>query len=187
MRLTRFNGALALPTLRQAMQAHQEAASEAAGSNDLLSKTPRMKRISVYRYNPDEKNAKPHMQSYMVDLNDCGPMVLDALIKIKNEADPTLTFRRSCREGVCGSCAMNIGGINTLACTAKIDPDTKKGLSIFPLPHMYIIKDLVPDMSNFYAQHRLIEPYLKRKDESQLGECYTQYSNPAISYLSLKP
>jgi succinate dehydrogenase (ubiquinone) iron-sulfur subunit len=96
--------------------------------------------------------------------------VLDALIKIKNEMDPTLTFRRSCREGVCGSCAMNIGGINTLSCIAKIDTNTNKKLSIYPLPHMFIVKDLVPDLSNFYAQHRLVEPYLKRKDESKLGE-----------------
>lgn len=76
----------------------------------------RLKTFSIYRWNPDEPDKKPHMQDYSVDLNACGPMVLDALIKIKNEMDPTLTFRRSCREGICGSCAMNIGGINTLAC-----------------------------------------------------------------------
>jgi len=99
-----------------------------------------------------------------VDLNKCGPMVLDALIKIKNEIDPTLTFRRSCREGICGSCAMNIDGGNTLACTIKINTNTSKQCNIYPLPHMYVIKDLVPDMNNFYAQYKSIEPYLKKKD-----------------------
>jgi len=103
------------------------------------------------------------MQTYEVDLNQCGPMVLDALIKIKNEMDPTLTFRRSCREGICGSCSMNIGGLNTLACLCKIDADTSKQTKIYPLPHMYVVKDLVPDMNNFYAQYRAIEPYLKKR------------------------
>ncbi|KAF6111278.1 succinate dehydrogenase complex iron sulfur subunit B [Phyllostomus discolor] len=97
-------------------------------------------------------------------------MVLDALIKIKNEMDSTLTFRRSCREGICGSCAMNINGGNTLACTRRIDTDLNKVSKIYPLPHMYVIKDLVPDLSNFYAQYKSIEPYLKKKDESQGGK-----------------
>jgi len=108
------------------------------------------------------------MQEYEVDLNSCGPMVLDALIKIKNEMDPTLTFRRSCREGICGSCAMNIGGVNTLACISKIDTNANK-TKIYPLPHMYVIKDLVPDMNNFYQQYKSIQPWLQRNDESQLG------------------
>lgn len=89
-------------------------------------KAPKIKQFSVYRWDPDRPGDKPRMQTYEVDLNTCGPMVLDALIKIKNEVDPTLTFRRSCREGICGSCAMNIGGGNTLACIARIDPDTSK-------------------------------------------------------------
>merc|ERR1712025_1244798 len=94
--------------------------------------------------------------------NKCGPMMLDALIKIKNEQDPTLTFRRSCREGICGSCAMNIDGTNTLACLCKIsEADTVK---IYPLPHMYVLKDLVPDMSNFYEQHKNVQPYLQTKE-----------------------
>jgi len=97
-------------------------------------------------------------------------MVLDALIKIKNEEDPTLTFRRSCREGICGSCAMNINGTNTLACLCKIDDNLGKTTKIYPLPHMFVIKDLVPDMSNFYAQYRSIEPFLKRKDAVKFGE-----------------
>lgn len=110
------------------------------------------------------------MQTYDVDLNTCGPMVLDALIKIKNEIDPTLTFRRSCREGICGSCSMNIGGCNTLACIAKIDDNVAKPTKIYPLPHMFVIKDLVPDMNNFYEQYRSIEPWLQRSDEGKTGE-----------------
>jgi len=126
------------------------------------------KKFAVYRWNPDQSGDKPKMQEYDVDLNACGPMVLDALIKIKNEMDPTLTFRRSCREGICGSCAMNIGGINTLACISKIDT-TAKVTKIYPLPHMYVIKDLVPDMNNFYKQYKDIQPWLQRNDEDQLG------------------
>ncbi|XP_013384051.1 succinate dehydrogenase [ubiquinone] iron-sulfur subunit, mitochondrial-like [Lingula anatina] len=127
---------------------------------------PKLKKFSIYRYDPDKPNKKPALQEYEVDLNDCGPMVLDALIKIKNEQDPTLTFRRSCREGICGSCSMNINGANTLACICKID-EGSKATKIYPLPHMYVIKDLVPDMNNFYAQYRFIEPYLKKKDENE--------------------
>ena len=88
-------------------------------------------------------------------------MVLDALLKIKDEQDPTLTFRRSCREGICGSCAMNINGVNTLACLSYIDDDSATATKIYPLPHMYVVKDLVPDFSNFYEQYRSIEPWLQ--------------------------
>uniref|UniRef100_A0A8D0MRA7 Succinate dehydrogenase [ubiquinone] iron-sulfur subunit, mitochondrial n=1 Tax=Sus scrofa TaxID=9823 RepID=A0A8D0MRA7_PIG len=112
----------------------------------------------------------PHIPVYKINIISCGPMVLDALIKIKNEIDSTLTFRRSCREGICGSCAMNINGGNTLACTRRIDTNLNKVSKIYPLPHMYVIKDLVPDLSNFYAQYKSIEPYLKKKDESQEGK-----------------
>ena len=80
------------------------------------SQQPQIKTFHVYRWNPDHPTEKPKMQSYQLDLNKTGPMMLDALIRIKNETDPTLTFRRSCREGICGSCAMNIDGVNTLAC-----------------------------------------------------------------------
>ncbi|XP_060527575.1 succinate dehydrogenase [ubiquinone] iron-sulfur subunit, mitochondrial-like [Cylas formicarius] len=125
----------------------------------------RTKTFSIYRWNPDQPEKKPYMQEYQVDLKSCGPMVLDALIKIKNEIDPTLTFRRSCREGICGSCAMNIGGVNTLACISKIDTNPGKSTKIYPLPHMYVVKDLVPDMNNFYQQYKSIEPWLQRKDE----------------------
>jgi succinate dehydrogenase / fumarate reductase iron-sulfur subunit len=113
----------------------------------------------VYRWNPDD-GANPHIDTYEVDLDRCGPMVLDALIKIKNEIDPTLTFRRSCREGVCGSCAMNIDGTNTLACTKYIS-DMEGEVKVYPLPHMAVVKDLVPDLTQIYAQYALIEPWLK--------------------------
>merc|ERR1711935_639220 len=93
-------------------------------------------------------------------------MVLDALIKIKNEQDPTLTFRRSCREGICGSCAMNIDGTNTLACLSYIDQENpSKASKVYPLPHMYVVKDLVPDMSNFYEQYKSIQPWLQTDEK----------------------
>jgi len=133
-------------------------------------KPKRLKKFAIYRWNPDEPNTEPKVQEYEVDLNDCAPMVLDALIKIKNEVDPTLTFRRSCREGICGSCAMNIEGVNTLACICKINNDTSKTTKIYPLPHMYVVKDLVPDLSHFYDQYKSIKPWLQRKDESKLGK-----------------
>ena len=118
-----------------------------------------VKRFHVYRWNQDD-GKNPRMDVYEVDLDTCGPMVLDALIKIKNETDPTVTFRRSCREGVCGSCAMNIDGLNTLACTKAI-ADTRGDVRVTPLPHMEVVKDLVPDMTNFYAQYASIKPWLQ--------------------------
>src|SRR5258706_1720304 len=117
--------------------------------------------FKVYRYDPDS-GANPRMDTYDVDMAACGPMVLDALIKIKNEVDPTLTFRRSCREGICGSCAMNIDGTNTLACTKGCE-EIKDTIRVYPLPHMAVVKDLVPDMTNFYAQYASIEPWLQTK------------------------
>ena len=119
----------------------------------------RVRNFSVYRWNPDD-GENPRMDTYEVDLDNCGPMVLDALIKIKNEMDSTLTFRRSCREGICGSCAMNIDGKNGLACTTGMD-EVKGDVSITPLPHMEVVKDLVPDLTNFYAQYASIEPWMK--------------------------
>lgn len=125
-----------------------------------LSTEPKRKQtIKVYRFNPED-NKNPSWDNYTIDLDDCGPMVLDALIKIKNDIDPTLSFRRSCREGVCGSCAMNIGGRNTLACTKGLDEFKGKPIVISPLPHMPVVRDLVPDLSNFYAQYASIEPWL---------------------------
>jgi succinate dehydrogenase / fumarate reductase iron-sulfur subunit len=113
----------------------------------------------IYRWNPDDRQ-NPHIDTYSVDLGDCGPMILDALIWIKNTIDPTLTFRRSCREGICGSCAMNIDGTNTLACT-KATEDVSGAVNIYPLPHMKVVKDLVPDLTLFYAQHASVKPYLQ--------------------------
>ncbi|WP_022727866.1 succinate dehydrogenase iron-sulfur subunit [Fodinicurvata sediminis] len=118
-----------------------------------------IKRFKVYRWNPDD-GGNPKMDTYEVNLDSCGPMVLDALIKIKNEIDPTLTFRRSCREGVCGSCAMNIDGTNTLACTLNLD-EVEGDVKVYPLPHMPVVKDLIPDLSHAYAQLESIEPWLK--------------------------
>ncbi len=120
-----------------------------------------VRRLLVYRYDPDNQD-NPRMDSYEVDMDSCGPMVLDALIKIKNEIDPSLSFRRSCREGICGSCAMNIDGTNDLACMRAID-DVKGDIKVYPLPHLPVIKDLIPDMSNFYAQYASIKPWLQSR------------------------
>ncbi|RKZ44779.1 MAG: succinate dehydrogenase iron-sulfur subunit [Candidatus Parabeggiatoa sp. nov. 3] len=122
-----------------------------------------VKKISIYRYNPVQAE-NPRLDTYDVDLDNCGPMVLDALIKIKDEIDPSLTFRRSCREGICGSCAMNIDGTNTLACTKPI-ADIKGQLKIYPLPHTAVIKDLVPDLTHFYAQYASIKPWLETQTQ----------------------
>ncbi len=121
----------------------------------------RVRKFRIYRYDPSA-GAPPRVDSYELDLDKCGPMVLDALIKIKNEVDPTLTFRRSCREGICGSCAMNIDGTNTLACT-KATCDVRGDVRIFPLPHMSVVKDLVPDLTHFYAQYASIKPWLQTR------------------------
>ncbi|KAJ2479041.1 succinate dehydrogenase complex, subunit B, partial [Coemansia sp. RSA 2052] len=124
-----------------------------------------LKSFKIYRWNPDTPTEEPRMQEYKLDLAKTGPMVLDALIKIKNEVDPTLTFRRSCREGICGSCAMNIDGLNTLACITHIPKnEPTKDMLIYPLPHMFVVKDLVPDMTYFYKQYESIKPWLQRKD-----------------------
>ncbi len=119
----------------------------------------RLKEYRIYRWDP-EGGVNPRIDTYFVDLDDCGPMILDGLIWIKSNVDPTLTFRRSCREGICGSCSMNIDGLNTLACLKPIE-DVKGDVRIYPLPHMPVVKDLVPDLSQLYAQLRSIEPWLK--------------------------
>ncbi|KAI0254562.1 iron-sulphar subunit protein of succinate dehydrogenase [Lactifluus subvellereus] len=131
---------------------------------------PLNKEFKIYRWNPDEPQKKPELQSYTINLNECGPMILDALIKIKTEMDPTLTFRRSCREGICGSCAMNVNGQNTLACLCRIDRNENKDTKIYPLPHMYVVKDLVPDLTLFYKQYKSIEPYLQNDNPPAQGE-----------------
>ena len=123
------------------------------------SESGEVRKFRIYRWSP-EGDENPRIDTYSVPTDACGPMVLDALIWIKSNIDPTLTFRRSCREGICGSCAMNIGGTNTLACTKGWD-EFNGDISVYPLPHMPVVKDLVPDLTHFYAQHRSIEPYLK--------------------------
>jgi succinate dehydrogenase / fumarate reductase, iron-sulfur subunit len=121
----------------------------------------RVRVFRIYRFDP-ETSDNPRIDSYAVDLDRCGPMILDALIKIKNEIDPTLTFRRSCREGICGSCAMNIDGVNDLACTKAI-ASVRGDVRVYPLPHLPVIKDLVPDLSNFYAQYASVKPWLQTR------------------------
>ena len=117
-----------------------------------------LKEFRIYRWDPDTSD-NPRIDTYFVDRDDCSPMVLDGLVWIKAKVDSTLTFRRSCREGICGSCAMNIDGGNGLACTTGMD-DVKGAVRLYPLPHMEVVKDLVPDLTRFYAQHALIEPWL---------------------------
>merc|ERR1711972_376215 len=152
----------ALPSSQQLGEQHRQLRHKKRGAWGLRSE--KQKTFAIYRWDPEKPGDKPRMEEYKVDLNNCGPMVLDALIKIKNEMDPSLTFRRSCREGICGSCAMNIGGVNTLACLSKIDANNKT-TKIYPLPHMYVVKDLVPDMNNFYQQYRSIQPWLQAEEK----------------------
>ena len=130
--------------------------------------TKRNRTISVYRWSPDD-DENPRVDSYEIDLDQCGPMVLDALIHIKNNIDSTLTFRRSCREGVCGSCAMNIDGTNTLACTKHLN-DIDGEVDISPLPHLPVVKDLVPDLTHVYAQLAAIDPWLKTESPAPQRE-----------------
>jgi succinate dehydrogenase / fumarate reductase iron-sulfur subunit len=141
---------LRLPKESRISKGRHFAASESGGN---------VKVFRIYRWNPDD-GGQPRIDSYEVDLDQCGPMVLDAVIKIKNEIDPTLTFRRSCREGICGSCAMNIDGTNTLACTMPI-ADIRGDVKINPLPHLPVVKDIVPDLTHFYAQYATIRPWIR--------------------------
>ncbi|KAL8791732.1 MAG: hypothetical protein Q9195_005670 [Heterodermia aff. obscurata] len=158
-----------LSNLGEAMSASQRPTPESKTSTipePSKDKESKIKTFHIYRWSPDTPSEKPKMQSYTLDINKTGPMVLDALIRIKNEVDPTLTFRRSCREGICGSCAMNIDGVNTLACLCRIPTDTKQETRIYPLPHTYVVKDLVPDLTQFYKQYKSIKPYLQRETKA---------------------
>ena len=128
----------------------------------------RIKNFKIYRYDPDSGD-NPRYDTFAVDLDNCGPMMLDALIKMKSEQDSSLTFRRSCREGICGSCSMNINGTNTLACIKAIE-DVKGDVRITPLPHMEVIKDLVTDFTHFFAQYASIEPWLKTVTPAPSGK-----------------
>ncbi|DBB17697.1 hypothetical protein WJX82_010264 [Trebouxia sp. C0006] len=142
--------------------------SPAAASAASSQKGAVSREFQIYRWDPDRED-KPAYQSYQVDINSCGPMMLDVLFKIKDDQDHSLAFRRSCREGICGSCSMNIDGTNGLACLTKVDRDPSKVTKIAPLPHMFVIKDLVVDMSNFYAQYKSIKPYLQKKEENKIA------------------
>jgi succinate dehydrogenase / fumarate reductase iron-sulfur subunit len=128
----------------------------------------RIRKFRIYRWDP-ESGQNPHYDTFEVDLDHCGPMVLDALIKIKNEIDPTLTFRRSCREGICGSCSMNMNGRNGLACTTAME-ELKGEIRVTPLPHMEVVKDLVPDFTHFYAQYASIRPWLQTVTPAPSGK-----------------
>ena len=121
--------------------------------------------VKVYRYDPDD-GENPRVDSYQVDVTGVS-MVLDLLIKIKSDFDSTLAFRRSCREGVCGSCAFNINGKNGLACITGLDELGSGDISIYPLPHQPVVKDLVTDLSKFYQQHAEVQPYLQADDEPE--------------------
>ncbi len=134
-----------------------------------------LRELQIYRYNPD-KDDNPSIDSFFVDIDDCGPMVLDALLWIKDNIDATLTLRRSCREGICGSCSMNIDGLNSLACTKGMD-EISGVIKIYPLPHLPVVKDLVPDLNNFYAQHRSIEPWLKTTTPKPDSEWLQSYED----------
>ena len=122
----------------------------------------RVRTLRIYRFDPNS-GERPRVDRYEIDMAQCGPMVLDALLKIKNEVDATLSLRRSCREGICGSCAMNINGVNTLACTKACEDLAGGDIAIYPLPHQPVIKDLVTDLSNFYAQYAAIKPWLQTR------------------------
>jgi len=164
----RTNGRLIGARIHRAVLSGSASAAKASSGGGGLG----TKSVEIYRWDP-ERDEPPRTQEYTVDLDRCGPMVLDLLIKIKNEQDPTLTFRRSCREGICGSCAMNINGSNTLACLKEVGPASEK-LRLYPLPHMYVIKDLVPDMTNFYAQYKSIQPWLQVDSPPPQGKEHLQ-------------
>ncbi|ALG70198.1 succinate dehydrogenase [Azospirillum thiophilum] len=135
---------------------------------NVASGAKRAKTFKIYRWNPDD-GQNPHVDTYVVDLDKFGPMILDAIIYIKNQVDSTLTFRRSCREGICGSCAMNIDGTNTLACLKAIE-DVPGDVKIYPLPHMPVVKDLVPDLNHVYAQLASIKPWLQSQSPAPSRE-----------------
>jgi succinate dehydrogenase (ubiquinone) iron-sulfur subunit len=135
-----------------------------------------MQSFKVYRYDP-ESGERPAMVTYDIDLQKCGPMILDAVLKIKDELDSSLALRRSCREGICGSCAMNINGKNGLACLEYIEPGPA-AIEIQPLPHTYVVKDLVPDLTNFYSQYKSIEPWLKRKNAREASDLEQDKASP---------
>jgi len=140
-----------------------------------------MKQFLIYKYNPEDPSDEPKYVSYYIDLKKIAPMYLDALVYVKENLDTTLSFRRSCREGICGSCAMNCDGLHTLACIREIDTDLTKPALITPLGHMFVLKDLVVDMTNFYSQYKSIQPYLKRKEPKKEGVNFMLFRKENIS------
>lgn len=146
------------------------------------SKGLNFQRVEVYRANP-ETNENPHVDVFDIPKDECGSMVLDVLLKIKNDLDSSLTFRRSCREGVCGSCAMNVNGKNTLACTKSLADYEGQTLKIYPLPHMNVVKDLVVDMTHFYAQYASIKPWLENSNSPQREHLQTDTQRAALNEL----
>lgn len=151
------------------VKAYASAAASSTTSSSSTSKPPLEREFMIYRWDPENED-KPTYQTYKVDLNACGPMMLDVLLKIKDQQDSSLSLRRSCREGICGSCAMNIDGKNGLACLTPVDREAKSPTRVSPLPHMYVVKDLVVDMSNFYSQLKSIKPYLQKTTEPEEGK-----------------
>jgi len=127
-------------------------------------KMPDLIQYRIFKYDPQVDN-EPHIQAWYLEYSKNSPMLLDDLFRIKNEKDEGLAFRRSCREGICGSCAMNVNGKNALACTYKVGDHVsyvKPYISVYPLPHMPIVKDLAVDMKHFYMQYKSIDPFLKQ-------------------------
>jgi len=174
--LAAIRGAVARRGVQTAQNLRILSTSSASREGDVeaaVQKGENLQEFEIYRWDPNGDD-KPKLQKYTVDTNACGPMMLDVLFKIKDEQDSSLSFRRSCREGICGSCAMNINGRNALACLCAVDKKAKTQ-QVAPLPHMFVIKDLVVDMSNFYAQYASIQPWLQLpagEDQKLAGERY---------------
>jgi len=146
------------------------------------SKGSNFQRVEIYRANP-ESNENPYIDTFDIPKDECGSMILDVLLKIKNDLDSSLTFRRSCREGVCGSCAMNVNGKNTLACTKSLEDYKGETLKIYPLPHMNVVKDLVVDMTHFYQQYASIKPWLENSSSPEREHLQTDMQRAALNEL----
>ncbi|MDD2863387.1 MAG: succinate dehydrogenase iron-sulfur subunit [Methylococcales bacterium] len=151
-----------------------------ADSPSPSSKGKDFQRVEIYRWNP-ESGANPHIDTFDIQKDECGSMILDVLLKIKNDLDSSLTFRRSCREGVCGSCAMNVNGKNTLACTKSLADYEGDTLKIYPLPHMTVVKDLVVDMTHFYEQYASIKPWLENSTNPERERLQTDTQRAALN------
>lgn len=147
-----------------------------------LQKNAPVYRVEVYRWSPDS-NKNPRVDTFEIPRDECGSMVLDVLLKIKNDLDSSLTFRRSCREGVCGSCAMNVNGKNTLACTKSLADYEDETLKIYPLPHMNVVKDLVVDMTHFYEQYASIKPWLENAHSPERERLQSEPERAALDGL----